>query len=197
MAYNKIYFPADAINNHEEFEGWYEDGSLFMTAKSDYASEKSRLYIYSRLGAEMACIKPDYKVLRYDVRVERYTYELCPFLIENHYHAKGMLWQMYGSPSKGHANFINENTKKKDVLITTCPDFKGHGPCFEVKVKDISKLRPAVAFVLAILWKEHWKGLSIGELPEKLGLINSIRSSVAERGLTYEEVMAGKTNPYE
>ena len=91
MVFNKVYFPADAISNHADFDGWYEDGERFMTVKSlnkenPWSEEADKIAIYSRLDAEMARIKPDHKTLSYSVRVERYTYTLqaqvmCPFLL--------------------------------------------------------------------------------------------------------------------
>ncbi|MDO4182040.1 MAG: hypothetical protein Q4E12_00300 [Coriobacteriia bacterium] len=196
MIFNKVYVPVDCIEKHQEFQAWYEDGNVFMTAESDYESENSRLIINARTGAQMAKIKPDNKALSYDVGVERYTYQLKTYLIFKHYHCEGMLWQVYGTPSKGHCSFVNENTAKKDVLITTQQNFRGHGPCYEVKVKDIAKLRPAVCFLLAILWKEHWKGLSLGEIPEKLTIAQRLKNIFGDKGLTYEQVQAGETTVY-
>ncbi|MGI6217468.1 MAG: hypothetical protein ACOYIK_07645 [Coriobacteriales bacterium] len=195
MAFKKIYIPVDAALQREDFDIWYEDDTLFCNVQSDWADEKSKVNFISTHGTEMARIKPDNKALNYDIRVERYTYTLHTYLIFRHYYCEGMLWQMNGSPSKGHANFTNENTNKKDVLISTV-DFKRHGKCYEVKVKDISKLRIAAVVVVAILVKEAYKGLSEGERDDDAKWHQKLKQYFAEKGLTYEEVEAGNTKPY-
>ena len=194
MAFKKVYLPLDAASRHGDFDAWYEDGALFFHATGDWKDEKSKVAIMSMHGAEMARIKPDNKALCYDVRVERYTYTLHTNLIFRHYFLEGMLWQMHGSPSKGHANFTNENTGKKDVLVTTT-EFLNHGPCYEVKVKDVSKLRIAAVACLAILLKEEYRGLSEGERDDDAPWHRKVKQYFLEKGLTYEEVEAGLTSP--
>lgn len=198
MIFNKIYFPVDALEKGEDFEAWYEDGALFMTTNCDWKEEKSPIQILAKTGAEMCKIKPDYKCLTYSVGVERFTYTLKTKLITKHYYFEGMLWDMHGSPSNGHCCFIHEDTGKKDVLVTTVDKFRDKGPCFEVKVRDITKLRVAVCAIVAILHKEHWKGVSEGEAPEEsVGFFTKLRHSMADTTLSYEEVMAGVTNVFE
>lgn len=193
MAFKKVYIPVDAISRHEDFEAWYEDGDFFFRAESDWQDEGSKVKFISRHGAEMAKIKPDNNCLNYDVRVERYTYTLHTYLIFRHYFCEGMLWQMHGSPSKGHASFINENTDKRDVQISIV-NFKDKGPCYEVKVKDVGKLRIAAVVIVAILIKEEYKGLSEGERNEDAHWYRKVKQYFLEKGLTYEEVESGKTH---
>ncbi len=194
MAFRKVYIPEDALSRHSDFDAWYEDDTLFFHATSDWEDEKSPISIISSHNAEMARIKPDNKALFYDIRVERYTYTLHTNIIFKHYFLEGMLWQMHGSPSRGHANFTNENTGKKDVLISRV-NFKDHGKCYEVKVKDVSALRIAATAVVAILLKEEYKGLSCGEKPEKASIGQKLRQYFLDKGLTYEEIQEGKVYP--
>ncbi len=198
MIFNKIYFPVDAIDKGEDFQGWYEDGALFMSTNADWSAEKNPIQILAKTGAEMCKIKPDYKCLTYSVGVERFTYTLKTKLVTKHYYFEGMLWNMHGTPSSGHACFIHEDTGKKDVVVKVVDKFRDKGPCYEVKVRDITKLRVAVCAVIAILHKEHWKGASEGEPPEdKVSFFSKLRHSMNDTVLTYDEVMAGITTVFE
>ena len=132
----KIYIPVDGIQRHEEFECWYEDGSLFCTVTGDFKAETDKVHLLGRTGGEIARIKPDHKALTMDVRVDKWTYRLRTYVIFKHYFFEGMLWQMFGSISNGRANFRNEDTSKNDVHIVRLRDFKGHGPCYEVRERD-------------------------------------------------------------
>ena len=191
MVFNKVYFPADAISNHADFDGWYEDGERFMTVKSlnkenPWSEEADKIAIYSRLDAEMARIKPDHKTLSYSVRVERYTYTLHTFTIFKHYFLEGMLWQIYGSPSNVPFSFTNENTDKKDVRVRIVKF--NNQDCFEVKVREIEKLRMAVAAVIAILIKEEYKGFSEGEPAKNASLFKKVKRYFLEETISYEEI---------
>lgn len=187
MAFKKIYIPIEPLENHEDFDVWYEDGVLFLHAESDWKEEKSPVKFYSRHGAEMGRVTPGPNALQYDIRVERYTYNLKTYTIFNHYYVKGMLWYMRGTPARGHCNFWGELTEKKDVLVTTT-NFLDKGKCYEVKVKDISKLRIAACCIIAIRLKETWRGLSEGEPDVKLGWIESIKRRFLDHGIPYEEI---------
>lgn len=190
MAFKKIYIPTDAIAKREDFDAWYEDGDFFCHVESkDWNSEKSKIELLGKTGGEIARIKPDYKALSYDIRVDKWTYTLHTYTIFKHYFFEGMLWQMHGSVSNGHANFVNENTKKKDMLVTTAKKFKDGRDCYEVKVKDLSKLRPAAAVVIAMMIKEDFKGLSEGEPDENAKLFKKAKRFFLEPGLTYEETL--------
>ena len=186
----KVYIPIDAIERHEDFTIWYEDGYDFCTVHSegDWKSEKDRIMMRSCIGGMIAYIKPDFRALTYDIQCDRYTYTLKPYTIFKHYHFQGMQWQMYGSPSDGKAHFLNEMTIKKDVYVFKVDGFKGHGPCYEVRVRDLNKLRPAVAAIVGILIKEHWRGLSIGEDDPTENLFIRLKKFVLETGYTPEQI---------
>jgi hypothetical protein len=194
MRFNKVYIPREALSRHEDFDVWYEDGTLFFHAESDWKDERSPVSIINMHNAEMARIKPDNKALTYDIRVERYTYQLHTNLIFRHYFLEGMLWQMHGTPSKGHCHFTNEDTDKNDVQVSTVK-FREHGECLEVKVRDIAKLRIAAVAVVAILIKEEYKGLSEGERDEDAPWYKKVKQYFLEKGVTYEEVQKGITAP--
>ena len=186
----KIYIPVDGIQRHEEFECWYEDGSLFCTVTGDFKAETDKVHLLGRTGGEIARIKPDHKALTMDVRVDKWTYRLRTYVIFKHYFFEGMLWQMFGSISNGRANFRNEDTSKNDVHIVRLRDFKGHGPCYEVRVKEIHKLRPAAAATVAMMVKEYYKGLSEGEGDEKMNPVKKLWRLINDTGYTYEQLVA-------
>lgn len=185
----KVYIPVDGIARHEEFECWYEDGTKFATVTGDFQKETDKVHILGRTGGEIARIKPDHKALSMDVRVDKWTYTLRTHVIFKHYFFQGMLWQMFGSPSNGRANFRNEDTSKNDVHIVRLKDFMGHGPCYEVRVKDIHKLRPAAGACIAIMIKEHYRGLSEGEPGEKMNAVKRLWRQINDIGYTYEELI--------
>ena len=193
MAFKKVYIPIAPLKEHKDFDVWYEDGMQFMHVQSDWESEKSRIAIMSRHNAEMASIKPDNKALCYDIRVERYTYTLHTYTIFEHYYIEGMLWQMHGTLAKNHVHFESEATNKNEVLVTVVK-FEDKGPCYEVKVKEISHLRIAAACIIAIANKEAWKGLSEGEKDDSLPWYKKVSRYFLEPGMTYEQVLAAKEN---
>lgn len=190
MIFKKVYIPANALENKADFDMWYEDGALFATAKSEWESEKSIVDIIGRSGGLIARIKPDHKALEYDIRVDEYTYRLITHTIFRHYFFEGMKWQMYGSIDNGSASFVNEDNSKKDCLIRRVDPFRNHGTCYEVKVKDLSKLRAAASVVVGMMIKEHYKGLSTGEPDPKASFIKKFKRNFLETGITYEELLA-------
>ena len=174
MQYKKVYMPVDGIKNHADFEIWYEDGELFLTVRSlnkehPWSTEKDRVELISRHGAQMGLIKPDNKAIEYDVRIERWTYTLHTYVLFKHYYFRGMLWDIHGSLDHVPLKFTSEKTNKSDVRITYVKQFRDKGPCYEIKVRDISKLRVAAGAVIAIGLKEEYRGASEGEKEENKG----------------------------
>lgn len=190
MIFKKVYIPANALATKEDFDIWYEDGAVFATAKSDWQSEKSIVDVIGRSGGLIARIKPDHKALEYAIRVDEYTYRLITHTIFRHYFFEGMKWQMNGSIDNGSACFVNEDNGKKDCLIRRVDSFRNHGCCYEVKVKDLSKLRAAATVVLGMMIKEHHKGLSSGEPDPKASLVKKFKRNFLDIGVTYEELLA-------
>jgi hypothetical protein len=188
----KVFIPIDGVSRREDFPIWYEDGYEFATVHSEnnWQSEKDRVQLLGSTGGQIARIKPDFRALTYDVRVDMYTYVLKTYTIFKHYFVLGMLWQMYGSISNNKSTFINENTKKNDVYIYRLEDFKGRGPCYEVRVRNLNKLRPAAASTVAMMIKEDFRGLSIGEPDPKENLLIKMKKFVLETGYTPEEIQA-------
>ena len=194
MKNNRVYMSVDAIDKREDFELWYADGETFLTVKGDWTREKDRVAIYNRMGGEMARIRTDPHEVIYYVGVERFEYELHTYTIFEHYFFKGMLWDIYGSLQEMPLDFRNEGTGKLDVRIGSCK-FRDKGRCYEIKVKDISKLRIAACCVIAMAIKESFKGKSEGEpeaekqLPAFQRLIKRITTN---KGIPYEEILAAK-----
>ena len=143
----------------------------------------------------MARISTDPKQVVYHVGVERYEYELHTYTVFEHYFFKGMLWDIRGSISDPPLDFRNEGTGKLDVRISRVR-FRDKGQCYEIKVKDLSKLRTAACCVIAMAIKESWKGKSEGE-PDDVKAMPALkrlkrRISLTEKGITYEEILARK-----
>ena len=68
-------------------------------------------------------------------------------------------------------------------------DFKGHGPCFEVRAKDVAKLRIAVAAVIAMAIKEEYRGLSEGlKNPNASRLEKAKNWLVADKDIPYDQL---------
>lgn len=194
MANNKAYFPKDALARHEDFDVWYEDGALLLHIEGPWTSEKDKVAIIGRWGGEVGHIKPDYRTLAYYVRMERWEYCMHPYTIFHHYYIEGMLWDIYGSMEKGSFHFVREATKdgktEKDGHVKVV-NFKGHGECYEVMVKDVAKLRIAVASVIAIAIKEEFRGLSEGEENPNPTLRERIKNNVfGGKGKTCEQALA-------
>ena len=191
MKNNRVYMQVDAADKREDFQLWYADGDVFLTVKkNNWAEEKDRVAIYNRFGGEMARIKPDPKCITYNVGVERYEYELHTYALFEHYFFKGMLWDIQGSLADKQIDFRNEGTGKLDVRVTMVK-FKDKGRCYEIKVKDLSKLRIAACCVIAMALKESYKGLSEGEPVEGEKFWTKWRKMVFDsKGVTYEELQA-------
>ena len=197
MRNNRVYMPVDAVDKREDFQLYYADGDVFVTVKGDWKSEGSKVAIYNRFGGQMARISTDPKQVVYYVGVERYEYELHTYTIFEHYFFKGMLWDIRGSIGDPPLDFRNEGTGKLDVRISRVR-FRDKGQCYEIKVKDLSKLRTAACCVIAMAIKESFKGKSEGE-PEdvkKMSALNRFkrRISLTEKGITYEEIQARKAD---
>ncbi len=195
MRNNRVYMPVGAVDKREDFELYYADGDVFVTVKSDWKSEGSKVAIYNRFGGQMARISTDPKQVVYYVGVERYEYQLHTYTVFEHYFFKGMLWDIRGSIGDPPLDFRNEGTGKLDVRIGRVT-FRDKGQCYEIKVKDLSKLRTAACCVIAMAIKESWKGKSEGE-PEDVKKMSAFkrlkrRISLTEKGITYEEIQARK-----
>ena len=191
MKNNRVYMQVDAIDKREDFALWYADGDEFITVKSAWTKENDRVEIYNRLGGQMARIRFDPNTLVYFVGVERYEYELHTYTIFEHYFFKGMLWDILGTLQEPPLDFRNEGTGKLDVRISRVK-FRDKGPCYEIKVKDISKLRIAACCVIAMAIKESYKGKSEGEPYDEKGLTKWKNRITTNKGFTYEEVLALK-----
>lgn len=193
MKFNKVYFPVDAIAKHENFDAWYEDGDVFLQfmCKKGWKSEKDQVQIMGRMGGQVGLIRPDNRTLNYFIRYERWEYILHTYVIEHHYYVEGMVWDLYGCAHEPPFDFVEETMTSynhKAVHVKT-KEFKNHGLCYEVHVPDLTKLRIAVASLVAILIKEEWKGLSEGEEWESANVLERIKGRIFEnKGYTYEEI---------
>ena len=192
MKNNKVYMPADAITRHEDFDVWYADGDVFLSIKGKWSSERDRATIFGRMGGEMGHIKPDTKALTYYLKLERWEYVFHTLELFDHYLVNGMKWQIDGSLTKLPFDFITEGDHTKEGHVQLV-DFKGHGPCYEIRVKDVSKLRIATATVIAMGIKEEYKGLSEGLRDPNASKLQKAKSWVfADKGITYEELLKRK-----
>ena len=188
-----MYIPVDALKNRQDFDIWYRDGDLAFSFTGKWESEKDPVTIWSRHGAEAGSIKldPGSKMMYY-VRLERWEYELHTYIINEEYFFKGMLWEIKGSPSNPPFDFYSLRSEKNEVHVSRT-QFKGHGECLEVRVRDVTFLRIAAAAVVAMMMKEEFKGLSEGiEAPGLSRGQKILRWIKGNKGLTYEQVMAGE-----
>lgn len=188
MRNNRVYMPVDAVDKREDFELYYADGDVFLTVRGDWKYERDKVRIYNRMGGELGRIRTDPQTLTYFVGVERYEYELHTYTIFEHYFFKGMLWDIIGCISEPPLDFKNIGTGKLDVRIGRVK-FRDKGPCYEIKVKDISKLRIAACCVIAMAIKESFKGRSEGEPYEETGLTKWKNRLTTNKGFTFEEVL--------
>ncbi len=193
MKFNKVYFPADAIARHEDFDSWYEDGDIFLQfkCKKGWKSEHDPVQIMGRMGGEVGLIKPDNRTLNYYIRYERYEYILHTYVIEHHYYVEGMVWDLYGSFNNPPFNIVEETLTSYEhkAVHVKLKEFRNKGLCYEVHVPDLRKLRVAVAAVVAIGIKEEWKGLSEGEEWESANLLERLKGRIFEnKGYTYQEI---------
>lgn len=194
MNNKKLFIPKDAIERHEDFCAYYEDGDVCLTFKSDWESEKSKVIIFTRFGGEGGSIKPDLNMVDYLIKLERYSYTLQTFVLFKHYYVVGMLWDIWGSPSNPPFTCEREATAEgdiaKDMRVKLIDDFRGNGPHFEVRVAEIHKLRIAAVVLVAMLIKEHYMGLSEGEEEPNKSFWQKIKDNAfGKKGLTYEEVL--------
>lgn len=194
MKFNKVYIPIDALSRHADFDTWYEDGDLFLhfESKQGWTREKDRIQIIGRMGGQVGQIKPDNRALVYEIQYERFTYRLHTYVIGHHYYIEGMVWDLYGSYNEPPFSFVEETLtsyNRKSVRVRLVERFKNHGACLEVHVPELEKLRIAVACVVAIGWKEEWKGLSEGEDREIGTKLQRLKNRVFEnKGFTYEQI---------
>lgn len=193
MKFNKVYIQQDALAKHQDFDTWYEDGDIFLQfkCKKGWKSEKDPVQIMGRMGGQVGLIKPDNRTLNYFIRYERWEYILHTYVIFHHYFIEGMVWDLYGSVQDPPFNIVEEtltsfNHKAVHVKLK---EFRDKGICYEVHVPDLTKLRIAVASVVAIAIKEEWKGLSEGEEWESANIFERLKGRIFEnKGYTYEEV---------
>lgn len=196
MKYNKVFIEKDALARHEDFDTWYEDGTVFyhFTSKNGWTAEKDVISAY-REGAKQpsGIIKGDHRTLNYLITCERYEYIMHSYVIEKHYYIEGMLWDLYGSYANPPFDLVVETKtsyNKKDVHVKERL-FKNHGLCYEIHVPDLEKLRVAVLSLVAIGLKEEWKGLSEGEDVRGATVLERLKNRVFEnKGLTYEQIKA-------
>ncbi len=194
MKFNKVYIPVDALSRHEDFDTWYEDGDLFLhfACKKGWKSEKDRVQIFGRMGGQVGEIKPDNRALVYEIHYERFTYRLHTYVIGHHYYIEGMVWDLYGSYHEPPYSLVEETLvsyNRKSVRVRYVEKFKNHGACYEVHVPELEKLRIAVACLVAIGYKEEWKGLSEGEDRELGNFWQRMKSRIFEnKGFTYEQI---------
>ncbi len=194
MAFKKLYIPQDVIERHEDFCAYYEDGDVCLTFRGPWESEKDKVTIYTRLGGEGGSIRPDVHTINYYLKLERWEYTLQTIALFKHSFVVGMLWDVYGSPSQCPFDFVREANAEgdlvKDVRVRLVDSFLDKGPCFEVRVAAVEKLRIAAIAVVAMLIKEHYKGLSEGEEEPNMPFWRKVHKNVfGKKGLTYEELL--------
>jgi hypothetical protein len=187
----------DALKRRENFEMWYEDGDVFATFESEWKSEKDPIRMIGRLGGQTGIIKPDPQCLNYYIKSDKYEYVLHTHTLFKHYYIEGMLWDINGTLEEPPFYFITETLHRDDVKDghVKIVNFKGKGKCFEIYVKDLSKLRVAAEAIVAIASKESWKGNSEGEDTDKKKPISKrIKEAfIPDTGITCEDVI--KANP--
>lgn len=188
MKNNRVYFPKDALKRHEDFDVWYADGDVFLSIKGAWSSERDKVAIFGRMGGEMGQIKPDAKALTYYLKLERWEYVFHTLRLFEHYYVNGMKWQIDGTLSNPPFDFILEESHVKEGHVQVV-DFKNHGECYEIRVKDVSKLRIATAAVIAMGIKEEYKGLSEGlKDPDASKLEKAKNWLFAGKGIPYEKL---------
>ena len=197
MKHNTVYMPVDAIakgfENQEDFEVWYADGETFMSMKSTWENDRSPIRLFGRMGGEMGKVQLDPQRLMYYLRVERWEYVFHTLYIHKQYYVKGMGWDVFGSLEDDSLDYVMEDTGVKEVRIRRVKDFKGRGPCYEIKVKDVAAMRIAVAAVVAQALKEELKGLSEGIADSHIPWYRRVKNWILpHKGFTYEELMAAE-----
>lgn len=189
MKNNKVYLPVDAIDSRKDFDVYYADGDTFLHFSAPWERERDKVAFFGRMGGYMGHIKPDHKALQYYLVIERWEYQLHTYELFNYYGVVGMHWEGLGSPSKPPFTFENDKTGKKDVAVKLS-QLKGHGPCYEIAVSDVAKLRIATVAIVGILLKEHYRGLSEGVALPSVSKWDTFKKWwSADKGKTYEEVL--------
>lgn len=195
MKNNRAYVPVDVVSLHQDFDVWYADGEAFLKFTGPWSSERDKVTIFGRMGGEMGCIKPDPKALAYYLKLERWEYVFHTRRIFKDYYVNGMRWQINGSLSNPPLDFLLEDEREegdlvKDVHVRVV-DFKNRGQCFEVRSKDVAKLRIAVAAVVAMAVKEEYRGLSEGLDAKNASRLKRMKNWIfSGKGKTYEELLA-------
>ena len=193
MKNNAMYIPVDALKNRQDFDIWYRDGDLAFSFKGNWEKESDKITIWNRHGAECGSIKldPESKSMYY-VKMERWEYELHTYIIFEEYFFKGMLWEIKGSPSKPPFDIYSQRSEKNEVHVSRT-QFKGHGECLEVRVRDMALTRIAAAAVVAMMVKEEFLGRSEGIQRPDLSRWERVKRWVkGNKGLTYEQIQAGE-----
>ncbi len=186
---NKAYLPKDAFARHEDFDVWYADGDTFLSIRGAWESERSEIAIFGRMGGEMGAVKPDAKALAYYLKLERWEYVFHTRRLFQDYYVNGMRWQIDGTLSEPPLDFVREDDSVKDVHVRVV-EFMDRGECYEIKAKDVAKLRIAVAAVIAMGIKEEYRGLSEGiENPNASRLEKAKNWLFAGKGKTYEQLL--------
>ena len=195
--FNKIYLQKDAlknaVENHQDFDTWYEDGELFLhfESKQGWTREKDHVQIIGRMGGQVGLIKPDNKAVVYEIKYERFDYRLHTYVINQHYYIEGMVWDLYGSFYNPPFALVEETLTSFDrkAAYVRLTNFKGKGECYEIHVRELEKLRLAVASIVAIGLKETWKGKSEGEDREYGTRLERIKRQIFdEKGYTFEQI---------
>lgn len=189
-----MYFQKDAIARREDFDVWYEDGTLFQRFEGDWSTEKGKIAVIGRMGGEVCHIKPDHLTLNYYLRLGRWEYCLHTYTIFKHYYVEGMLWDAYGSLADPPFDFVKEN-KDGETVQKACHvklvNFRDKGECYEVRVKDVTNLRIAALAVVAMGIKEEHLGRSEGEENPNATRLEKLKSTIfTNKGKTFEEVCA-------
>ena len=196
--FNKMYFPIDAIQKHEDFDVWYSDGELALRFEGPWEKESDRIALIGRMGGQIGQIRPDNKALHYYLRHDRFEYEFQTRVIKEHYYVEGMLWNIAGTVSKPPLDFYNVKKEKNEVHVRVT-DFKNHGPCFEVTARDISTLRIAVETVVAMCIKEEYRGLSDPDEDErggkKRGTFGKFFEFIQPKGVPYDALYDEEGKP--
>lgn len=189
MKNNKAYLPQNAFTRHEDFDAWYEDGDVFLSFKGSWATERDKVTVFGRMGGEMGCIKPDPKALTYYLKLERWEYVFHTLRLFRRYYVNGMKWMVEGSLTEPPLEFSNEESLAQEVRVKEVT-FRDKGPCYEIKAKDVAKLRIAVAAVVALGIKEEYRGLSEGEKdPNASKLEKAKHWAFAGKGISYEQLL--------
>lgn len=193
MKNNKVYFQKDALSRREDFDVWYEDGTLFHRFEGDWSTEKGKIAVMGRMGGEVSHIKPDHLTLNYYLRLGRWEYCLHTYTIFKHYYVEGMLWDVYGSLAQPPFDFVKESKdcapqKAGHVKLV---NFRDKGECYEIRVKDVTNLRVATLATIAIGIKEANLGRSEGEEKPNPTRWEKIKDTVfTNKGKTFDEMCA-------